>query len=57
MGIEQQVVGVEVDDVNQLLKVWMFFYFLHLKVCPSLVEAQASGIHSVISDGVPKKLF
>ncbi|MBX9888381.1 MAG: glycosyltransferase [Flavobacteriaceae bacterium] len=58
LGIEQQVVFLGLrDDVNQLLQGMDVFLFPSLfeGLPVSLVEAQASGIYSVISDGIPKE--
>ncbi|OYX85619.1 MAG: hypothetical protein B7Y83_04170 [Flavobacteriales bacterium 32-34-25] len=58
LGIEQKVVFLgSRNDVNQLLQGMDVFLFPSLfeGLPVSLVEAQASGIQCVISDGIPKE--
>ncbi len=58
LGIEQKVVFLgSRNDVNELLQGMDVFLFPSLfeGLPVSFVEAQASGIHCVISDGIPKE--
>ncbi len=58
LGIEQKVVFLgSRNDVNELLQGMDVFLFPSLfeGLPVSLVEAQASGVHCVISDGIPKE--
>jgi glycosyltransferase involved in cell wall biosynthesis len=58
LGIEQKVIFLgSRNDVNELLQAMDVFLFPSLfeGLPVSLVEAQASGIQCVISDGIPKE--
>lgn len=58
LGIDQKVVFLgSRNDVNQLLQGMDVFLFPSLfeGLPVSFVEAQASGVHCVISDGIPKE--
>lgn len=58
LGIEEKVIFLgSRNDVNQLLQAMDVFLFPSLfeGLPVSLVEAQAAGLHCVISDGIPKE--
>ncbi len=57
-GLEKQVVFLERrSDVHHLMQVCNFFLFPSLfeGFSVALIEAQASGMHSFISDGIPQE--